>query len=36
MNAISNLDTQKTAFLSQQEPETVEMVVKVVKDKLFD
>lgn len=36
MNVIAGMDTQKTAFLHQQEPETVEMVVKMVKDKLFD
>lgn len=36
MNEISEMDKNKTAFASQQEPETVERVVKQVKDKLFD
>lgn len=36
MNVIAAMDTKKTAFMSQQEPETVEIVVKQVKDKLFE
>lgn len=36
MNVIAAMDTKKTAFRSQQEPETVETVVKQVKDKLFE